>query len=116
MGKTELVALLNLSTWCLVMVERRFLAVPQGCLRFMIVVFPDHTHLLFLYCDLICTWRLSTTSIFLYTLYVINKWIFDTYRIANSKSSDEPTPPSHLSQHRGDKASFSCSNLSLNII
>ena len=31
---------------CLVMVERLFLAVPQGCLRFVIVVFPDHTHLL----------------------------------------------------------------------
>ena len=48
MGKRELVALLNLSTWCLVMVEHLFLAVPQGCLRFVIVVFPDHTHLLFL--------------------------------------------------------------------
>ena len=47
-GKRELVALLNLSSWCLVMVERLFLAVPQGCLRFVIVVFPDHTHLLFL--------------------------------------------------------------------
>ena len=49
MGKRELVALLNLSSWCLVMVERLFLAVPQGCLRFVIGVFPDHTHLLFLY-------------------------------------------------------------------
>ena len=48
MGKRELVALLNLSSWCLVMVERLFLAMPQGCLRFVIVVFPDHTHLLFL--------------------------------------------------------------------
>ena len=47
MGKRELVALLNLSSWCLVMVERLFLAVPQGCLRFVIVVFPVHTHLLF---------------------------------------------------------------------
>ena len=46
MGKKELVALLNLSSWCLVMVERLFLAVPWGCLRFVIVVFPDHTHLL----------------------------------------------------------------------
>ena len=46
-GKRELVALLNLSSWCLVMVERLFLAVPRGCLRFVIVVFPDHTHLLF---------------------------------------------------------------------
>ena len=48
MGKRELVALLNLSFWCLVMVERLFLAVPWGCLQFVIVVFPDHTHLLVL--------------------------------------------------------------------
>ena len=48
MGKRELVALLNLSSWCLVMVERLFLAIPLGCLRFVIVVFPDHTHLLIL--------------------------------------------------------------------
>ena len=46
-GKRELIALLNLSSWCLVMVERLFLAVPRGCLQFVIVVFPDHTHLLF---------------------------------------------------------------------
>ena len=46
MGKRELVALLNLSSWCLVTFERLFLAVPQGCLRFVIVVFPDHSHLL----------------------------------------------------------------------
>ena len=48
MGKRELVALLNLSSCCPVMVERLFLGVPQGCLRFVIMVFPDHTHLLFL--------------------------------------------------------------------
>ena len=48
MGKRELIALLNLSSWCLVMVERLFLAVPRGCLQFVIVVLPDHTHLLFL--------------------------------------------------------------------
>ena len=56
MAKRELVALLNLSSWCLAMVERLFLAVPWGCLRFVIVVFPDHTHLLFLAgepCDLV---------------------------------------------------------------
>ena len=28
-------------------VEQLFLAVPQGCLQFVIVVFPDQTHLLF---------------------------------------------------------------------
>ena len=44
MGKRELIALLNLSSWCLVMVERLFLAVQRGCLRFVIVVFSDHTH------------------------------------------------------------------------
>ena len=49
MGKRELIALLNLSSWCLVMVERLFLAVPRGCLQFVIVVFPDHTLLLFLF-------------------------------------------------------------------
>ena len=47
MGKRELVALLNLSSWCLLMVERLFLAVPLGCLQFVIVVFPDHTHYYF---------------------------------------------------------------------
>ena len=49
MGKRKLVALLNLSSWCLVMVERFFLVVPRACLQFVIVVFPDHTHLLFLW-------------------------------------------------------------------
>ena len=52
MGKRELVALLNLSSWCLVMVEGLFLAVPRGCLRFVIAVFPDHTHSLFLHLPL----------------------------------------------------------------
>ena len=46
MGKRELVALLNLSSWFLVMVERLFLAVPWCCLLFVIVLFPDHTHIL----------------------------------------------------------------------
>ena len=48
-GKRELVALLNLSPWCLVVVEWLFLAVPRGCLRFVIVVFPDNTYLRFLF-------------------------------------------------------------------
>ena len=47
-GKRELIDLLNLISCCLVMVERLFLAVPWGFLWFVIVVFPDHTHLLFL--------------------------------------------------------------------
>ena len=54
MGKRELVALLNLSSLCLVMVEQLFLAVPRGCLWFVNVVFPDHTHLLLKYLSLYC--------------------------------------------------------------
>ena len=46
MGKRELIALLSLSSWCLVMVVWLFLAVPWVCLQFVIVVFADHTHLL----------------------------------------------------------------------
>ena len=48
MGKRELAALVNLSSWCLLMVELLFLTMPWGCLWFVIVVFPDHTHLLYL--------------------------------------------------------------------
>ena len=46
-GRESGLLLLNLSCWCLVVVGRLFLAVPWGCPRFVIVVFPDHTHLLF---------------------------------------------------------------------
>ena len=45
------------------MVERLFFAVPQGCLRFVIVVIPDHTHLLFLV-------GLAVAKIFLFSEYV----------------------------------------------
>ena len=48
MRKRELVAFLGLSSWCLMMVERLFLALSWGCLWFVIVVFPDHTHYQFL--------------------------------------------------------------------
>ena len=44
MGKRELVALLFLSS----IVVWLFLTVPRVCLQFVIVVFPDHTRLLFL--------------------------------------------------------------------
>ena len=44
MGKRDLVTLLKLSSWRLLMVEWLFLVVPWGNLRFVIVVFPDHTH------------------------------------------------------------------------
>ena len=47
MEEKELVALLSLSSWCLVIVVWLFLVVPWVCQQFVIVVFPDHTHLLF---------------------------------------------------------------------
>ena len=48
-GKRELVALLILSSWCLVIDVWLFIAVPWVGLQFVIVVFSDHTHLLFLW-------------------------------------------------------------------
>ena len=47
MVKRELIALLSLSLWCVVIFVWLFLAVPCVCLQFVLVVFPDHTHLLF---------------------------------------------------------------------
>ena len=46
--RESLVALLSLSSWYLVIVVWLFLAVPWVCLQFVIVVFPVHTHILFL--------------------------------------------------------------------
>ena len=48
--------LLSLSFWCLVMVVWLFLVVPWVCLRFVIVVFPDHTQLLFLPYGIFYVW------------------------------------------------------------
>ena len=47
MGMREQVALLRLSSGCLVIVVWLFLAVQWVCLQFVVVVFPYHTHLLF---------------------------------------------------------------------
>ena len=47
MRKRQLVALFSLSSWCHVIVVWLFLTVPRVCLQFVIVVFPDHTHLVF---------------------------------------------------------------------
>ena len=67
MGKRELVALLSLSFWCLVIVEWLFLAVPCVWLQFVIVVFPDHTHLLF--------WIFIENTVGLECL-IIREWTF----------------------------------------
>ena len=49
--KRELVDWLCLSSWCLVVAVWLFLMMPRVCLQFVIVVFPDHTRLLFLFID-----------------------------------------------------------------
>ena len=67
MGKRELVALLSLSSWCLVMVVWLFLAVPWVCQRYVIVVFPEHTHLLFLF-------TITIFRVFAKHNYVVSYW------------------------------------------
>ena len=47
MRKRELVALLCMSSWCLVIVVWLFIAVSQVCLQVVIVVFPDHNRYFF---------------------------------------------------------------------
>ena len=64
MGKREPVALLRLSSWCLVIVVWLFLSVPWVCLQFVIVVFPDRTHLLFLMSRLLCLCCVVTVKCF----------------------------------------------------
>ena len=66
MGKRELVVLLSLSSWCLVIVVWLFLAVPWVGLQFVIVVFPDYTHLQF--------WCTSEYLHLLWTLYECLMW------------------------------------------
>ena len=46
--RADCFALFCLSSWCLVIVVCPFLTMPRVCLQFMIVVFPDQAHLLFL--------------------------------------------------------------------
>ena len=56
-GRGELVALLSLFSRCYVIVVWLFLVVSWVCLLFVIVVYPDHTHLLFLKkADLLALW------------------------------------------------------------
>ena len=51
-GKRGLVVLLSLSSWRLIIVVWLFLVVPWVCPQFVIMVFPDQTHLLFCFFNL----------------------------------------------------------------
>ena len=59
MGKRELIALLCLSSWCLMIVVWLFLTMPRVCLQFVIVVFAGHTHLLFSHVDRACIFTVN---------------------------------------------------------
>ena len=71
MRKRELIALLGLSSWCLVVVGWLFLVVPRGCLRFVIVVFPDHTHLLFWGLSAVCDCGISWLYSLVFFAFII---------------------------------------------
>ena len=105
MGKRELVALLNLSSWCLLMVERLFLAVPQGCLRFVIVVFPDHTHyFLVLTKGVIC--QISPFQSTHDLISIGNKMCFVTYDTFSSQRIDNLPYGKKISPKRGNNYLF----------
>ena len=73
MGKRELAALLSLSSWCLMSVVWLFLTLPWVCLQFVIMVFPDRTHLLFL----IRTCLFYTLK-YMYGTYIITILLFQS--------------------------------------
>ena len=55
------------------MVKKLFLAVPRVCLRFVIVIFPDHTHLL-LFRAMAVNWKkLKTSKVFLLFIVCWNR-------------------------------------------
>ena len=63
--------MLSLSSWSLVIVVWLFFLVPWVCLQFVIVIFPDHTHLLCFWCHSceqrwlwrVCTFAWSSLSL-----------------------------------------------------
>ena len=65
MGKRELVALLCLSSWCLMIVGWLFLTMPWVCLQFVILVFPDHTQ----FFDFGCLWSVNV-AFYVHMFYV----------------------------------------------
>ena len=59
------------------MVEWLFLAVPWGCLRFVIMIFPDHTHLLFWIICMTLSTKVKVTKMSYYALFKISADICD---------------------------------------
>ena len=78
MGRRELFALLVLSSLWLVVVVWLFLAVPWVSLQFVIVVFPDHTHLLFFIelSNILCLIETNALLAFKLKFFSANKEVF----------------------------------------
>ena len=57
--------LLSLSSWCLLIVVCLFFVWPWVCLQFVIVVFPDYSHLLFFATSSTCSISVPPTFIHL---------------------------------------------------
>ena len=91
MGKRELVALLCLCSLCLMIVVWLFLAMPRDSLHFVIVIFPDHTHLLF--CTNLMLGQSPFTQMIRYSNYfiVIFMNIIETIRKCEKKYGGLPT-------------------------
>ena len=70
-GMRELAALLSLSSWHLVIIVGFFLAVQWVCLQSVMVVSPDHTHLLFI--------KQNNKTCFLQPLISRSELVFKTY-------------------------------------
>ena len=97
MGKRELAALLCLSSWCLVIVVRLCLEMPRICLHFVIVVFPDHTHLLFF-----------SPSILIQVIGETCSWLSNDFFFISHNSL--------YSTHSGFRPNHSCENVRLQMI
>ena len=105
------------------MVGWLFLAVPQGCLQFVIVVFPDHTHLLFFTTNC-STLNESTIVFYIFLLFLLSadnlfsKLTFskhsfrNTVRVSNSLIPEGKAVPIWFPAICYDKSRLEQNNLS----
>ena len=77
--------LLCLSSWCLGIVVWLFVTIPRVCLQFVILVFPDHSHLLVLMVCLETLLPVSLKALLIGTLISTN-FIILSARIAHDSA------------------------------
>ena len=94
-GRREMVALLCLSSLCLVIVMWLFLTTPRVCLQFVIVLFPDHTHYFFLSISgPLSMWAIKhaflSSAYFFSSKSIFEKKIFQEYYISVKQLKSRP--------------------------